>query len=103
MGKKEEEKPKPMDGDLDALSDEFDEEEYLKNIELEEENRKKKEKAKAKKKKKKKKKKNNDDEYKRKVFVSQRPPAKFDAATLKNVFGDKLKTKEIEGILSIKN
>merc|ERR1712154_639100 len=91
-------KEQRKDGDLDALSDDdrFDEEEYLKNIEYEQHERKKKEKQKKKKKNNKK-----HTDYSRKIFVSKRDPAKFDAATLGKVFGDDLTKKEVEDILNI--
>merc|ERR1712228_900570 len=83
--KKNKQKPMPKDGDeyLNAMSSDNEEDK----------------KKKIKKKKMKKKK----TDYTRKILVSQREPAKFNALTLKNVFGDALTDKEIKAILSLPN
>merc|ERR1712113_61584 len=83
-----------LDGDLDRMDESSpDEQEYLDSLCYSSD-----EEVKPKRKKKKKKK---DDVFEPETFVPKRPPAQFDAETLKIKFNEKMTDEEIKAVLAL--
>merc|ERR1712048_1007179 len=104
MGREEERKKKEverqaLDGDIDAMSSDDDKMEKFMSSAHDDDDEKRRQAEKEKKAKKKRKKVKK--QFERKEFVPQLPPAKFDALTLRKVFGDVLSDKDIAAILEL--